>query len=96
MACVIGKYCEDHVCVHGGEAEELRRGIEKILEALSPYCVDGEMLAKSLQKLLDDVDARDSLVIVEGPTTNCLGKTASGSTCRNRVAAPNIYCYAHR
>lgn len=43
--------------IHGGEAEELRKGVEEILKR------DGgeTEIRDQLQKLLDDVDARDSL-----------------------------------
>lgn len=41
----------------GKEAEELRKGIEELLAEYSSGLVD----ADALQRLLDDVDARDSL-----------------------------------
>ena len=58
----------DHGCpvhqglLHGGEAEELRSGIEKILAESDLDPID---LRASLQALLDDVDARDSLAHLE-------------------------------
>lgn len=59
--CVIGLPCKRHKgAVHGREAEELRRGIEKILTA------DLDDYAFALRELLDEVDARDSLAFLEG------------------------------
>lgn len=46
--------------VHGAEAEELRRGIETIVKN-----ADGEVLRSKLKRLLDEVDARDSLAHLE-------------------------------
>jgi hypothetical protein len=54
--CVIGKYCKDHDFIHGAEAEELREAIEQ-LEASTLDAV----LATTLRRLLDRIDARDSL-----------------------------------
>lgn len=48
--------------IHGGEAEELRAGIERILEGNAKV---GKVLI-CLQRLLDRVDARDSLGHLEG------------------------------
>jgi hypothetical protein len=45
--------------VHGGEAEELRAGIEKLI------ALDSRVDAHALQHLLDHVDARDSLAFLE-------------------------------
>lgn len=70
---VLSSICQDTsvqpVCavhfgaVHGGEAEELRKGIEKILAQCDyPAVVDVKI---QLISLLDDVDARDSLAHVE-------------------------------
>lgn len=42
--------------VHGGEAAELRRGIEELLDEGT-----GQISRRALQRLLDQVDARDSL-----------------------------------
>lgn len=52
---------------HGGEAEELRKGIEKILECSYDASreLSGDAICEALQKLLDDVDARDSLAWLE-------------------------------
>jgi hypothetical protein len=56
--CVIGKYCRRHQFIHGAEAEELRERIEALLAA---GYVDGD----AVQRVLDDVDARDSLAFIE-------------------------------
>jgi hypothetical protein len=59
--CVIGKYCHRHGFIHGGEAEELRSKVEKILGR-----VRGEgRLSRVLRDMLDEVDARDSLALLE-------------------------------
>jgi len=50
--------CFDHGFVHGAEAEELREGIEKVL---GRHTVTHE----GLMRLLDRVDARDSLAYRE-------------------------------
>ncbi len=50
--CIIGEYCSDHKFVHGGEAEELRER----LEALK---------SRKVQRILDDVDARDSCAYLD-------------------------------
>lgn len=70
-ACVFGLPCTRHNgVVHGAEAEELRRGIEKILrdfdtsELRDPPRVESAML-RELEQLLVEVDARDSLAFVE-------------------------------
>lgn len=47
--------------IHGGEAEELRAGIEKLIERYRR----GEVPGLALQRLLDRVDARDSLGYLE-------------------------------
>ena len=40
--------------IHGGEAEELRSGLETMLDT-------GTVTARAVRRLLDRVDARDSL-----------------------------------
>lgn len=62
--CAIdGKPCKDHAgVVHGAEAEELRSGIERI--RARNYDDVGE-LSDALLRLLDSVDARDSLALLE-------------------------------
>lgn len=72
-ACVIGLPCERHGgAVHGREAEELRAGLEQLLDehgpvpagvSISPAVF--EDLRRDLQRLLDRVDARDSLGYLE-------------------------------
>jgi hypothetical protein len=58
--CVIGKPCAEHDgMVHGKEAEELRRGIEELIAGGGPTTID-------LMRLLERVDARDSLAYLEG------------------------------
>ena len=69
--CVIGTPCDRHEgVVHGQEAEELRRGIEQILGNIGEVGQReaGLVLAnvrKSLNFLLDHIDARDSLAFRE-------------------------------
>lgn len=50
--------------IHGGEAEELRKGIETIIKSFSD-CEDQSAMRGNLIRLLDRVDARDSLAHVE-------------------------------
>ena len=60
--------CPVHAnAAHGGEAEELRSGVEKILELSydSPIELRGDSICAELQRLLDRVDARDSLAWIE-------------------------------
>lgn len=47
--------------IHGGEAEELRAGIESLI-AQHP---DGAVPRRKLQRLIDRIDARDSLAHLE-------------------------------
>ena len=56
-------YCADHEFVHGAEAEELRAGIERVIENLltDKNRVSRSLVVERLQRLLDKVDARDSL-----------------------------------
>lgn len=58
---VYSKYCHDHGFSHGAEAEELREGIENILES-NPSEDEWEY---KLRDLLNEVDARDSLAYLE-------------------------------
>ncbi len=58
---VYAKCCADHGFVHGAEAEELREGIEKMIERYGEKKVSTD----ALQTLLDGVDARDSLAYGE-------------------------------
>jgi hypothetical protein len=58
--CVVGVPCKRHFgATHGREAEELRKGIEKILAS------DLDDFPYALRALLDEVDARDSLAFRE-------------------------------
>lgn len=52
-------YCSRHEFHHGAEAEELRSGIEKLIAEGDQVC------CWQLQRLLDRVDARDSLAYLE-------------------------------
>ena len=60
--CRFAKPCSVHGgAIHGGEAEELRAGIEAILSSDVPI----DEWRHELQRLLDRVDARDSLAFRE-------------------------------
>lgn len=76
--------CSVHAdAVHGGEAEELRKGIEKLEERYrrsADITIEIDVVADALRRLLDDVDARDSLAYLER-------KDARGAA----VADPNAY-----
>lgn len=50
--CIIGIYCHRHSFVHGAEAEELRENLQRLNK-------------RSVNAILDDVDARDSLAFLE-------------------------------
>lgn len=65
--CSFGSRCEEHGgIVHGREAEELRKGIEFLIEKVSVKSLGVLYVSKNeLEKLLDRVDARDSLAFVE-------------------------------
>jgi hypothetical protein len=64
--CLVGVPCARHGgAVHGHEAEELRAGIEKVLR--DPPAE----LRSALRRLLDDVDARDSLTFLERGDASC-------------------------
>lgn len=58
---VYSEPCPDHGFFHGAEAEELREGIEAILDREG----DERGFKRALQALLDRVDARDSLAYLE-------------------------------
>lgn len=72
---VVGRACPSHDEVHhGGEADELRSGIESLIEGTditlpqesSPSGEDVRVvLVSDLKDLLDKVDARDSLAYLE-------------------------------
>jgi hypothetical protein len=69
--CPLWSACYSEPCathggaVHGGEAEELRAGIEGLLRSED----HAGTLRLELQKLLDRVDARDSLAYREATDT---------------------------
>jgi hypothetical protein len=65
--CVLGEYCRAHGFIHGAEAEELRDRIEKCLDSFSIGDRRGHaaMLSANIRRMLDDVDARDSLAYRE-------------------------------
>lgn len=59
LGCPIAqRFCPEHNFWHGAEAEELRAGIEHIIH-------QGNVDVSDLQRLLDRVDARDSLAYRE-------------------------------
>lgn len=60
-----GTMCPEHLFEHGKEAEELRAGIEGILEEYEERGEQSRRIRQALQKLLDETDARDSLAWVE-------------------------------
>jgi hypothetical protein len=70
-ACVIGLPCKKHGgAVHGREAEELRAGIERLLaegsdDFRSEAFSELREIRQELLRLLDAVDARDSLGFLE-------------------------------
>jgi hypothetical protein len=62
--CTIGVQCRKHCDqVHGLEAEELRKGVEKIIGEYTD--VENDDITQALQRLLDTTDARDSLAFLE-------------------------------
>ena len=74
--CVVGAVCERHGgAPHGQEAEELRAGVEQILENTADVRPEDEKevfaaMRKSLIFLLDRIDARDSLAFCEATDPN--------------------------
>jgi hypothetical protein len=57
--CIMGKRCAEHGGeVHGREAEELRRALEALLRS-------GDVTETSVMRILERVDARDSLAYLE-------------------------------
>lgn len=76
---VYRQYCMTHDFVHGAEAEELRSGIEKLIEKSSEeyfeHGVEEPMVSvTALQRLLDRVNARDSLAWLEAEDKTRKGK----------------------
>ena len=79
--CKIGLPCEKHGgVVHGREAEELRAGIEDVLkehgQASNDERADLEEMQDALQRLLSEVDARDSLSSLEVAASHGDGEDA--------------------
>jgi len=66
-SCVVGAPCVRHYgSVHGQEAEELRRGIERLIRDAESDAIGSRTVSVfSLQRLLDEVNARDSLAFLE-------------------------------
>lgn len=58
-ACIIGKFCARHEFVHGAEAEELRKKLERFADT------DETGDANWARRILDETDARDSCAWVE-------------------------------
>jgi hypothetical protein len=91
------KECPVHVgSVHGREAEELRAGIEKLIETAeeiefettTPQRLAYRMVAtRRLQELLDDVDARDSLGHLERHDAEVARLTAENDRLRLSLEA---------
>lgn len=70
--CVVGVSCAQHGgAVHGREAEELRAGIERIRKDHPPDHVGEHIVHAALRRLLDEVDARDSLAFLERGDAAC-------------------------
>lgn len=72
--CPIRRFCLVHNYTHGKEAEELRAGVEELLEKYSSgnaHHYDLEDLLAGLQELLETVDARDSLAYIEAKKNDC-------------------------
>lgn len=59
-SCPMHVRCSEHDYFHGAEATELREGIEKLIKE----SFSGAQMVQ-LQRLLDQVDARDSLAYAE-------------------------------
>lgn len=72
---VYRQYCSTHNFVHGAEAEELRSGIEKLIE--QEVLRTDEGWRDALQRLLDRVDARDSLAWLEAGDKTRKGKKSA-------------------
>jgi hypothetical protein len=59
-ACIFGVFCQRHGFIHGAEAEELRQKIERLLST-----EDGDVPTWAIRRVLEKVDARDSLAWME-------------------------------
>lgn len=74
--CVIGEYCHTHGWIHGQEAEQLREGVEKILDEVDHEVEVADAaneLDRRLRVMLDAVDARDSAAFVSARAINIEG-----------------------
>jgi len=69
--CPADRYCSKHRFVHGGEAEELRKGIERLIVDAddTKHRLGAVVRTSRLMLLLDEVDARDSLAYLEAKGT---------------------------
>ena len=94
--CVIGKFCKSHECYHGQEAEDLRKGVEDLLEEAKSQGLHHEdlslrkgedlldaynQLVDGLQHLLDTTDAADSLSFVESDDEDDETGAAPAASC---------------
>jgi hypothetical protein len=71
MICPIrNQFCSEHGFVHGMEAEELRAGIESLLETCPSADGAEDGLRAGLVRLLDKVDARDSLAWLDASSVS--------------------------
>jgi len=61
-ACVLGVFCAKHDYIHGAEAEDLRSGIDDVMNMIEGYGVEP---VESLRNLLENCDARDSVAYLE-------------------------------
>lgn len=98
-ACVIGLPCEKHGgAVHGREAEELRKGIELLLvehgtiDSVDAY--EYAELRRDLIRLLDRIDARDSLAFLEA--TDGKGADTAPAEDSDEDNAYRLRCEARR
>jgi hypothetical protein len=58
--CSFGVFCSLHQYDHGGEAEELRKRIETLIDDHTDYSGTRDAVVGELARILEDVDARDS------------------------------------
>lgn len=68
--CRLGRYCDEHGFVHGAEAEELREKFSLLLLVGYPMADDDAETVErrfhdGIQRILGEVDARDSVAYVE-------------------------------
>jgi hypothetical protein len=90
--CLIGVACETHGGeIHGREAEELRAGVEQIINTVAHVHDDDALfdlgeIRRALIALLDRVDARDSLAFREATDGE-----AEAEAYRQRCAARHAF-----